>query len=418
MPPKFVKLLLEVLHCDPALPGVEMLTQLTSNDWDRFISEAIEYRVAFQVNEYLHADPLRLQFVPQACLSRLADSINLTVVGNLRQQANLNKLLSACQVIDLPVILMKGLWLVETVYRDIRGRSSSDVDLLFRPEDMPRFTQLAKELGFDIPESVADIRDLMPAKNEFSLIHSLNGSPFLIHWDVHWALTHPLKDKPIDEEKLWQRSEIVTIAGMRCRSLCVEDHFLFLCFHAAIHHRFNYVGPRALLDIARLIALPPRPIDWGDLVARAHELGWDRGTWLMLDLVREHFGLQPPRIVLDSLQSTDEESSHIKIAAMDAVFLSQNHHNKISKNIIRLLSDSSIRNRARIVMNGIFPPKEVVATQFHTPIDSPWFFLLYLRRWGKVKKYFPSITGIFKGEDSRRNELERGRVIDSWINKG
>ena len=108
-------------------------------------------------------------------------------------------------------MLLKGLWLVETVYRDIRARSSSDIDLLFRPEDMPRFTQLAKELGFDLPASVADIRDLMPAKNEFSLIHSFNDTQSPIHWDLHWSLSHPLKDRPIDEEKLWDRSEIVTM---------------------------------------------------------------------------------------------------------------------------------------------------------------------------------------------------------------
>ena len=211
MMPRFMKFLLEVLHCDPVQPSLESLTLLTSTDWNQFITESIEYRVAFQVHEYLSSDLLRLELVPQGCLDRLTESINMTVVSNLRQQANLNKLLSSCQAINLPVMLLKGLWLVETVYRDIRARSSSDIDLLFRPEDMPRFTQLAKELGFDLPASVADIRDLMPAKNEFSLIHSFNDPQSPIHWDLHWSLTHPLKDRPIDEEKLWDRSEIVTM---------------------------------------------------------------------------------------------------------------------------------------------------------------------------------------------------------------
>ena len=417
MMPRFMKLLLEVLHCDPVRSSLESLTPFTSTDWEQFVTEAIEYRVAFQVHEHLKSDLLRIKLVPQASLDRLTESINMTVVSNLRQQANLNKLLSACQAINLPVMLLKGLWLVETVYRDIRARSSSDIDLLFRPEDMPRFTQLAKELGFDLPENVTDIRDLMPAKNEFSLIQSFYDPQFPIHWDLHWSLTHPLKDRPIDEEKLWDRSEIVTIAGIDCRSLCVEDHFLFLCFHAAEHHSFNYVGPRALLDIARLITSPPKPIDWDDLIVRAHELGWNRGTWLMLELIREHFGVQPPQFVFDNLESKGEDLSQIRVAAIEAVFLSQDHHKKLSKNIIRLLSDRSFRNRAKIVMNGIFPPKEVVATQFHKPIDTPWFFLLYLRRWGKVTKYLPSIFGLARRQDTRMIELERGRIIDNWINR-
>ena len=102
MAPKFVKLLLEVLHYDPARPSLDSLTLLTSTDWNQFITESIEYRVAFQVHEYLSSDLLRLELVPQGCLDRLTESINMTVVNNLRQQANLNKLLSACQAINLP----------------------------------------------------------------------------------------------------------------------------------------------------------------------------------------------------------------------------------------------------------------------------------------------------------------------------
>ena len=136
----------------------------------------------------------------------------------------------------------------------------------------------------------------------------------------------------------------------------------------------------------------------------------------MLELIREHFGVQPPQFVFDNLESKGEDLSQIRVAAIEAVFLSQDHHKKLSKNIIRLLSDRSFRSRAKIMMNGIFPPKEVVATQFHKPIDTPWFFILYLRRWGKVTKYLPAIFGVARGQDSRLIELERGRIIDNWIN--
>lgn len=53
---------------------------------------------------------------------------------------------------------------------------------------------------------------------------------------------------------------------------------LYLCFHAVDHPRFLHVGPRALLDVTRLIAEPPRQIDWDDVISRTHELGWVRGS--------------------------------------------------------------------------------------------------------------------------------------------
>jgi hypothetical protein len=188
---------------------------------------------------------------------------------------------------------------------------------------MPRFTQLLQRQGYELAPRISDIRDIAQENSEFPL-PTLDGSS---RFDIHWSMTHPQMESPIDEAKIWARATPITLGGQFCQSLCLEDHVLLLCFHAAMHHRFLYVGPRALLYIAQAIKTPPRPIDWEDFVHRARDMGWDRGVWLMLDLVREHLGVQPPQSIMDALRPDNAGDTAIREAALTALFMDQQHTN-------------------------------------------------------------------------------------------
>ena len=59
---------------------------------------------------------------------------------------------------------------------------------------MPRFTRLVQTLGFQVPRDIGDIREITAANHEFSLFHPGTGAGF----DLHWSLTHPLEEAPVD----------------------------------------------------------------------------------------------------------------------------------------------------------------------------------------------------------------------------
>lgn len=413
MSPSFTDLLLQILHCNPDLPKLDSLLALTPAQWQELTTSVIRYRAGFQMLEFVRNDPRRQALVPQACQDQLSSHVRSTLMRNLGQQAHLRKMLMACQAEGIPVILLKGLWLGEVVYRDLKARSTGDIDLLLHPEDMPRFTKLVQKLGFDVPPGTDNICDIAASQNEFPLIHPQQKSYF----DLHWSITHPEIEKPVDEEKLWARSEVWTIAGMPCRSLCLEDHLLYLCFHAAIHHQFVYVGPRALLDVAVLIANPPRTIDWTDLVQRAQELGWVRGVWLMLDLVRLHLGVHAPLDVMQALRPSGPDDSTIHAVAMTAMFVDQQHLHKLPPSLISLMNESSLRGRAGFVLSRVFKSREEVATQFATKVDAPGLRWLYFKRWRLLfKSHFSNFARLGAANSAQRAELKRMRTIARWIN--
>lgn len=395
------------------MPVPASLAGLGPDDWTRFVDLAIRLRVAGPVLDRLRLGERR-GLAPEPCLERLKAVRRRTLAANLHQQAGLNRVLKACAAADIPAILLKGLWVTEMAYRDLSARSAADIDLWFRPRDLPRFTQVARELGFEVPAGVADLREIAPATNEFPLVHVSQGTSL----DVHWGLTCPGVEAAIDEEAFWRRAEWVTLAGRPCRSLCLEDHLLYLCFHAADHHHFMHVGPRALLDVARLIGAPPRPLDWDDVVARARGLGWSRGIWLLLDLAREHVGARPPPAVLDALRPADAGDPVIRGAALAALFDGQRMGESLAPNLIRLAGETAARGRAVLIWTRLFPPREYIATYFRTTTDDarlPW---LYVRRLGLLfGQHGPKICQLLFGDRRRAAELERARVIARWLER-
>lgn len=412
MPSRFSDLLLQVLHQDQDLPEAKGLADMPESDWHAFVAEAIQYRLAFQLLEYLGGHPDREALAPPETVSILRHHVRATMMQNLRQQGRLRQMLAACHAEGIEVMLLKGLWLSEVVYRDIKARETGDIDLLFRPEDMLRATALFRRLGFAIPSDVSSLVDVSSACNEFPLTHPTSGSFF----DVHWALTHPNKENPIDQEKLWRRSQLFSIAGIECRSLCLEDHLLYLCFHAVEHHRCVYVGPRALIDIARLVAQPPRPIDWDDVNARALELGWSRGAWLMLVLIRDHLGVLAPARTIEELRPHTAINAQIRSAAIESLFLDQHHRDRMADNLVRLIDEPSWQERLSLVARRLFPSREEIADYFQTQADAPGLYRLYVRRWRiMLKEHLPDLVQIIRGDPVRTSELNRTEVFKQWM---
>lgn len=202
---------------------------------------------------------------------------------------------------------------------------------------------------------------------------------------------------------------------MACQTLSLEDHILYLCFHAAIRHKFVYVGPRALLDIACVINRPPREIDWSAFVDRSNEFQWSRGVWLTLDLIRENLGVSPPEFVLTELAPSDLPSPEIRENVVEALFLDQFHYDKLTPNVINFI-DASALVKIQILYARIFPSKIEIATEFGIPVQSRWFFLNYIRRLLRlVCLHGPRIFQIIIKSSVRVSEKERSVGISNWL---
>lgn len=417
--------ILQFLRVDATWPEHEQFAALMRDEWQAFALAAIQYRVAAQVAAGLKSGTVALQ-VPEDCMAQLDQAVRSTLMRNMRQQLHLRAVLSACAEVHLPIMLLKGLWLAEVVYRDLKARPTGDIDLWVRPEDMSGFLTIARRLGYQALEADFELESLLTAHNEITLRHPGTG----VHLDVHWGLTRPGLEVAIDESGFWQRALEYRVAAMPCLSLDIEDQLLFLCFHAAVHHRLLYVGPRALLDVALLIAAPPRPLDWSLIVRRAQSLGWERGVGLMCDLVMHYFAAPVPCEVLTACNGPVDEHQRaaLREAALDAVFAGQSARPDISPRMLGFLNARSMRQRLRMLMRHVFPGRAVLIVRYlgdapgaprpENPGGVPGRLRLYRHHWqGIGRRFGRSLRGWTLRRRETRAEVARARLLDQWLSK-
>ena len=409
--PAGADLLLRIMRGDDP-ECLQELQSLSSNEWEELTLTAVEYRLGTQLLQNLNRFGVVLLQIPESARDRLVALTRSNVQRNLVRQFQLRDLANACDDADIPFLIMKGLWLVELAYRDVSMRDSGDIDVLVRADDMPRFTRILSGLGYVLPAGVEDIREVASSRHEFDVVHPKRSTSL----DVHWAITSS-HEAPVDEPSFWQRTEQYRLAGRDCLSLGVEDHLLLICFHAAVHHRFLYVGPRALFDVAQVIEKPPRPIDWNEFVNRAKSLGWERGTWLMLELVKVYIGVQPPPSVMNNLRPPGKQDSTVLIAALEAMFLDQSHVQRLDTSLVKLFSEGNWRRRCRWFVNRFFPPPEDVASHFQMKVaDDDLLGLRFKRWWFLLRKNLPMLSELLLPNSRRRAELERSMLLHSWLN--
>lgn len=387
------------------------LGELDAEAWQDFGTLAIQGQVAFQVLERLKRPDLEAT-VPAAVRARLRAVVQRQTGRLLASQASLREVLQACHEAVIPVMVLKGAHLGEVIYGHPTARAMADIDLLFKPVDLPRATALFKALGFSIPANLDNLMDLAPARNEHSLYHPRWSTGL----DIHWSLTLQSFEADIDEGPFWERAQPIPLAGTPALVMGLEDLLLFLCFHGVYHHQLAMVGPRLLVDIARVCAYSPA-LDWGRVTDRALALGWGRGVLLVLSLAREQVGAPVPIAVLERLAKDQKGLAEIQAVALDGLFewMTLNAKQVIGRGFVHMANAPTLRERLRILWRRMLPPPEDVHLEFNLkPLAVRYgLYARHLRRM--LFQHAGTLWRLWRGEAGRVAELQRHQQLARWL---
>jgi GNAT superfamily N-acetyltransferase len=173
------------------------------------------------------------------------------------------ELLSACNCENIAVILLKGIYLSEHIYKHQALRPMSDIDILIKRNDLVRMDAVLNSLGYQAPLCFDDFLDNRSHLSINTLMYTVkeSGQP-LIH--VHWHLvnsTWPITDivRSFDMERIWHDKMEVEIQGEKAYSLAPEHLIAYLAYHC-----FNHFFKKDVLiaDIIKVIDFYSDEIKW------------------------------------------------------------------------------------------------------------------------------------------------------------
>jgi hypothetical protein len=278
------------------------------NVWDDLTGLAARQRVRPLLYRALWSCGLETQ-TPAGLWDNLALAYRDTALRNLRLCAELAHVARALAARDVPVLVLKGGYLVGEIYRDVGLREMNDLDILVQVEHLPTAVDVLRERGyrplraFTIKSDVEAAHHLTPfVKRDVAAI------------EIHWNITPPHTPHAIDPAELWRRAVPMTLAGVKMRGLCPVDLLLHLCFHASFQHQFQF-GLRPFCDIAATIDQCGTDVDWVVMVRRARDWNWTRGVYLALRLARDLVGARVPADVFHELAPADFDHELLEMAS-------------------------------------------------------------------------------------------------------
>ena len=309
------------------------------------------------------------------------------------------------------IIVLKGAFLAETIYKNIGLRPMSDIDILVRREDLQKVKNEVVHLRYHAPVYPTKWHDQL--QNAWTEEIQYTNQEKNVAIEVHWNVQPPSSHFQVDITKSWENAQPVKIAGVETLMLAPEDLLQHLCLHLDKHISSSGAPPlqfKWYCDIAEVIRHYGEKINWKYLVQSSKNYGIEEPIYQSLYFANKYFGAFVPVDVLKDLK-TDKSNVNIEDIFKSSRMLDGNIKKRKQWKEInylkRLTKIDGIINKAHILFGDVFPCKEFMmqryqiqnkkvivvyyvirfGTALHWGINALWLLLLYPFKFkSKAKK--------------------------------
>jgi len=284
---------LALLQCSSPRPDLDRVADVVRDpfSWPAFLRGAEEHRVVPVVAA--RAKDLDQALIPPELRDKLRELQRTQTLFALQLTAELFRLLAHCANAGIQVLITKGPALAVRCYDEPGMRQYGDLDVVIREADIRVATQAMLGLAYEprVPLSAIDAKKTV---GEYAFLKP--GTDLLVEFHTERTLRyHP---RPLQIEKVFERSAYVVIDGRDVPVLSLEDELVLICVHGAKHfwERLMWIA-----DVAALISR--QPLDWDRALAVANEVGAQRILHLGLRLAADLLDAELPAHLKAAVQS-------------------------------------------------------------------------------------------------------------------
>ena len=296
--------------------------------------------------------------------------------------SNLAQIKKAFVQENIPLVLLKGAALGQTVYDDPLWRIMSDIDLWVQGGDMPRAAEVLLALGYELREEKAE-RPLalqQQSKGEICFVQlglvwgliELQWSPFPGWWLQRTAV--------IDETAVWSRKE--PLPDGLAYQLAPEDMIIHSAIHMAVNHQFDILTTRHLVDMA--LTAQKRGVDWQIVADRAQK--WQVGTavYTALHLLEQLVGLDGLDEVLEQLRPSALRQHWLRrYLSTESVVAGHEAKHTQSRYILLFLLVDRPRDMLKLIFRTLWPEPDWLDARYGVKV-SHWRHLWNVVRYGRI----------------------------------
>ena len=355
------------LRLDPTRrEAVDNAARGLADDWEA-VGATIE---AERIGPLLHQTVAAVVAPPLG--EQLHRSYHATAFRNLLLLRELGTCLRALTAAAVPVIVLKGAALIETVYGNLALRPMGDVDLLVHGPDLAAARRTLDGLGYEARRIETHPGALSEYENEVAFCKPGRFDTWV---DVHWGLfDSPYYQDRIAMDWFWESARPAAVGDEPALVLGPEALLIHLCGHLALHHM--HTGLLWWHDVAAVLAAYVDEIDWPALLARTQEYGLLLPVGAVLSRAADEWGAAIPADVLHALCSLPARPAEQRIFT-ELTAAQRSPRQRLWSD---LASMSDWRQRLRFARTNLFPSAAYMRRRYAIahPLLIPFY---YPYRW-------------------------------------
>ena len=372
-------------------------------DWSLWLSFLNAHLLASHFYTLSHQDPDRW---PGEIREELRRSRYAHLLYGDALQSQIKTLLECLHRASIPVIVLKGWTLIQSLYNgDYGQRFCQDIDLLIKPRDVNTVEDLFTQQGY-MPEPEVwpgSARRYSNGRNYFAPGSGWKNKDGLVI-SLHWGLFHfPCYDPArVAVGPLFDQTDRIDIAGQMALKLRDEDEIAYLCAHIDLHHR-TIPQLRDFFEIACLINRAGQGFDMTAVFKRA--AGWQHilPVKRVLSTISH---LWPWVIQTDDLEGLNAYPVSQKELREDH-WLTKSFGNKALLTGLMILTLPGWIKKLGYIFEQVFPSPGYIRARYHTSSLLKTAEAYFLR-------YFDAASSFLKSKRFRTaNGLQKTYSVDT-----
>jgi len=263
-------------------------------------------------------------------MAKLAVTRQAHAKRNQAIAGQLAEILASCAQQAIPVIALKGALLAPMVYPQPGLRPMNDIDLLFKPEDLPAVGPLLQSLGYrgkykDASLGPGITKHLSTYRREGK--QGATPNPYLSAAgdrtvEPHGSLEEAWFGLQVDiTPGVWERAVPISLHGQPAHRLSTEDQILHLSVHATFHVIMGTAVFVQLYDIGCVVNTWIGELDWSRVLALTHQAKAQPFVYAALYWSNMLYQAAVPPLVLRALQEACSPNLINHIHSLDAAGL-------------------------------------------------------------------------------------------------
>jgi hypothetical protein len=351
-------------------------------NWKQFAKLGAETTLAPLLFKNLSNEKISKK-VPTQILQYFKKYYQKVLLDNMKLYDDFNKVAALLISNNTEFIPLKGVFLAETVYKDIALRQMCDMDILVNSSDIEKVKNLLIENNWTSHKAIQNSKFIEKQYPYYCPYKFIKGNSVLeLHRHLHKS-TYTFK---LEIDNFWKRAKKINFLGKEINVFSPTDFLQHLAVHLHIHFYKGSFKLASFADIHEFVIQYKTEIDWELLKSTNKNQNCEEEVSTILHLCKVYFQTEIPDEFFTGKEFIDENSEILFKLLLDndlekANIYLKDYNINDSKNI-----KGSI-NKFRYLIANVFPSLAYMENKHNTKNKISLSGFYFLRIFESLEKF-------------------------------